>query len=141
MKDVPGELHLAGKGVEVHIDEQDASGLHVHGFVEDIDGFVNDHGILVSPIRIGSGIRVKILESMALGKPIITTAIGAAGIEYEKSKCLTIAESREDFIQAMTELSSNAHLREEIGRNAHSYIRKNHNIEEISKQLLELLQS
>lgn len=135
------ELHIAGKFSEQHIANREKEGIFVHGFVENPDDFAIDKGILVTPIFSGSGIRIKILEAMSLGIPVITTPTGALGIDYRNADCLKIAETQDGFVQKMRLLYEHEDLRKEIGENAANYIRKNHNIDAISQKLVEVLQN
>ena len=75
---------------------------------------------------------------MALGIPIVTTSLGALGIEHESCSCLSIAETKEEFLEHIEELTTNSSKREEIGRNALNYIDKNHNIDTISQRIVEI---
>ena len=135
------ELHIAGSNSQEFIQEDRENGVFVHGFVDSVDDFAKNHGMLVSPIQAASGVRIKFLEAMAIGVPIITTAVGALGIEHQSSECISIAESKEDFISQIEELSSNTTKREEIGRNALNYIDKNHNIDTISQRIVGIFES
>ena len=135
------ELHIAGSKSEEFIPKDEENGIYVHGFVDSVDDFARYNGLLVSPIRAASGVRIKFLEAMALGIPIVTTSLGALGIEHETCACLCIAETKEEFFQYIEELSSNSSMREEIGRNALNYIDKNHNIELISQRIVEIFET
>ncbi len=113
----------------------------VDGFVECPTTYGKSKGILLSPIQSGSGIRIKILEAMAMGVPVLTTTIGALGIDHQTTHCLEIADTDEEFVQKAQTLINTQSVREEIGRNASEYIRKNHNIEAISQRLVEVIES
>lgn len=130
------ELHLAGSGSKEFINQNEEQGIFVHGFVQCSDEFSRNHGVLVSPIRAASGVRIKFLEAMSLGVPIITTEKGALGVDYTKTHCLCIAETKVDFFDQISELISNPLKQEEIGRNAQDYINKNHSIDLISKRIV-----
>ncbi len=133
------ELHVAGLNADNYVRSNQANGIVVHGFVQKISTFGSEHGILVTPIQSGSGIRIKILEAMSIGLPVLTTRIGAQGIDYENTECLLIAESDEEFVNGIVKLIKNQKLRQKIGMNAIDYIRKNHTIEDVSQKLLEIL--
>lgn len=92
------------------------------GEVADAYDFMNSKAIMVVPLHSGSGMRIKIIEGMALGKPIITTAIGTEGISTVSGKNIIIAESAEDFIDAISELIENREYFDSIGCNAIEYI-------------------
>ena len=132
------ELHIAGSKSKEFIQKDEENGISVHGFVDSVNDFARNHGLLVSPIRAASGIRIKFLEAMALGIPIVTTSLGALGIEHESCSCLSIAETKEEFLEHIEELTTNSSKREEIGRNALNYIDKNHNIDTISQRIVEI---
>ncbi len=132
------ELHIAGSGSKEMVEANEDLGIFVHGFVECADDFARNHGILVSPMRAASGVRIKFLEAMAQGVPIISSQTGALGIDHESSECLIIAHSREEFFERISDLISNPSKGEEIARNALNYIDKNHNIDDISKRIVEV---
>lgn len=130
------QLSLIGKGTEaLHPTEKQ---IQCMGFVPDLSTFCIQTGILVSPITSGSGVRIKILEMMALGIPIITTNKGAQGINPDQ--VLYIANSNEELIEAIVKLTHNKEIRIDIGQNAQNYIRENHAPSVIAKQLNEFLQ-
>lgn len=134
------ELHIAGSHSKECIQADEQNGIFVHGFVESVDVFVRTHGMLVSPIKAASGVRIKFLEAMAQGVSIITTSVGALGIDYENCNCMRIAETKSDFLAEIETLISNPSKQEEIGRNAMNYIHKNHNIDAISQTIFEVFE-
>ena len=135
------ELHIAGSKSKEFVHADDKNGISVHGYVNCVNDFARKHGLLVSPIRAASGVRIKFLEAMALGIPIITTSYGALGIDHKTANCLCIAETKEGFFNHIEELTTNQAKREEIGRNALNYIDKNHNIDTISQKIVEVFET
>lgn len=135
------EFHVAGSKSEEFIQPDEKQGIFVHGFVDCVNDFAQNYGFLVSPIRSASGVRIKFLEAMALGIPIVTTSLGALGIDHTSCNCLCIAETKDAFFNYIEELSTNSVKREEIGRNALNYIDKNHNIDTISQTILEVFET
>jgi glycosyltransferase involved in cell wall biosynthesis len=75
----------------------------------------SDYGIFIAPIRSGSGMRIKLLEAMARGKAIVTTTLGAEGLNAVHASHLLLADSPSDFAAALDELHCNAALRTELG--------------------------
>ncbi|OGU61209.1 MAG: hypothetical protein A2V66_12765 [Ignavibacteria bacterium RBG_13_36_8] len=71
------------------------------GYVEDIWNEIKNKSLAVIPLRIGSGIRVKILEMLAAGINILTTTIGKEGLEVESGKQILIADRKEEFVQTI----------------------------------------
>lgn len=102
-KEIPdATCHLAGKTndgdySELHRPEQ---GVHMHGFVEDVRPHFDASQMLMVPLSVGSGTRIKILEAMATGTPVVSTAIGAEGIECTHGENIVIANSATDMAAA-----------------------------------------
>jgi len=92
------------------------------GEIADAYEFINSKSIMVVPLHSGSGMRIKIIEGMALGKPIITTAVGTEGISTTSGENIIVAENADGFIEAITELIENREYFDKISRNAIEYI-------------------
>lgn len=88
------------------------------GFVEDIRPEIADAQVAVAPIRSGGGTRLKILEAMALGTPVITTTKGAEGIDVVDGEHLLSADDPQSFACRTVELFSNPALRGRLAANA-----------------------
>jgi glycosyltransferase involved in cell wall biosynthesis len=73
---------------------------------------------MLVPLLAGSGIRIKIIEGMAEGVPVISTRIGAEGIPATHHQEMYFADSAADFAGAMLLLANNAELCQQIGKNA-----------------------
>ena len=131
------KLHLAGSHFPKNMKSSEE--IKINGFVEDIYMFAINCGILVTPIISGSGVRIKILEMMSIGIPIITTKKGASGIDYKDKNCIIIADTDEEIISQSLFLIKNKERRMEIGKNSRSYIQQNHSIEKISQELIEFI--
>ncbi len=95
------------------------------GEVDDAYEFMNSKSIMVVPLNSGSGMRIKIIEGMALGKPIVTTKIGTEGISTTSGKNIIIAADKAEFIKAVSELIENREFFESISRNAIEYVHDN----------------
>jgi glycosyltransferase involved in cell wall biosynthesis len=79
---------------------------------------------MVVPLFSGSGMRIKIIEGMALGKPIVTTDIGTEGIPTENGHNIMIANDADQFIQSINSLINNRAMFDEIGKNAIGFIQE-----------------
>ena len=134
------EVHIAGSAENGKFKSHSKNQIYFDGFVDDPNEFAINKGILVSPIISGSGVRIKILEMMSIGIPIVTTTLGASGINHNDSNSLVIADKDTEIIEATLKLIKNKNLRKEIGKNAIEYIRENHNIKYISNEIIEFIQ-
>jgi len=128
-------LHLYGSGVE-KLELGNSIMVKRHGFVENVADIFTKSGVLISPIRSGSGIRIKLLEALSFGVPVVTTSIGAAGINTESG--LLIAETKEEFIRQAKKLIQSAETRESLGTNGKEYIRKVHAPKKVVEKLKSL---
>jgi len=120
------ELHLAGRYMPDWLLKLSAPHITVDGEVPDVWEYMQRFSIMVVPLFSGSGIRIKIVEAMAAGKAIITTAIGAEGINYENGQHLIIAKDERSFTDAIVKLCSDKTLRDNLGKNARALISKEH---------------
>lgn len=131
-------LRLAGSFMLDSFPTNELKGVVNHGFVDDSSLFMQSHGILVLPIQSGSGVRMKMLEAMSLGIPVITTLVGAQGINDFNTIC--IAETTEQFTEKIIELLQSPEKQSVLGNNAFHYMAKNYSISTISKLIRERLE-
>jgi len=116
-------------------------GIIFEGEVKNADNFTKDKAIMVVPLFSGSGIRVKILQSMSQGKVVISTPLGAEGIEAEHGKHILYARSPEEFTEKIDYIIVNKSLFEKIGKSARTFIYENFNNLAITKELLSFYNS
>lgn len=129
------EFHLAGKGIQPeHYPEHNH--LRLHQNVADAYHFVKDMDICLVPLLSGSGIRLKILEAMAAGKLVISTTVGAQGIEAKHLEHILIADSREELIQIISQLNTGEINHLAIRANARALVEEKYSIEAVSEKLI-----
>lgn len=112
------KLHLAGRCMPESYKEKNIPGVFVHGEVADASKFRKNHGIMLVPLLAGSGMRIKIVDALAQGLPIIATPIGAEGIDIENGKNGILAQNAEAFATAMLTLVNSPEKCSELGKNA-----------------------
>lgn len=78
--------------------------IEITGYVDDINEYIEKSDIMIAPIFIGSGMRVKILEGLGKRIPIISTSIGAEGIAIEHNKDIYIANDTDEYIDGILKL-------------------------------------
>ncbi len=131
------KLHLAGRNMPQRFVHMSVPGVNIIGEVEDAHGFMANHSIMVVPLLSGGGIRVKIIEGMALGKAIVSSTIGAIGIEDHHAESLKIADSVQEWIAALEPLVSNSEKINELGFRARSFAESNFDNVKITKSLIQ----
>jgi glycosyltransferase involved in cell wall biosynthesis len=92
----------------------DQKGVVVTGYVPDIRPYFEKASVFVAPLRAGSGIQTKNLEAMAMGIPVVTTSIGAMGLEAETDTELLIADTPETFAERVIYLIENPNIRQNL---------------------------
>ena len=97
--------------------------LKLTGYVEDLGSFLKG-SIAVVPIRIGSGMRMKILEAVLSKVPFITTAKGVEGIDFEDGRDCLIVDDPAGFAEAIITLSGNQQLQRQLAANAENSLRQ-----------------
>jgi glycosyltransferase involved in cell wall biosynthesis len=128
-------LHLAGRNMTEWLTNLNVDGIIVDGEVDDAFDYMRKFDIMVVPLLSGSGIRVKIIEGMALGRAIVTTTIGAEGINVENNKNIIIADSPSDFADAVVSLYNDAEKRQQLSDNARSFVEQEHTSEKLMVKL------
>jgi len=118
------KLHLAGRDMPAYFSQSDQ--IINHGEVESANTFINQYDVMIVPLLSGSGMRIKIIEAMALGKAVITTKVGAEGIDATHSENIFIAESNEAFISIIERLMNDHNLVKTVGENARELISSKH---------------
>jgi glycosyltransferase involved in cell wall biosynthesis len=112
-------FYLAGRNIPVSFfDFNNQTNIRVLGEIDDAIGFMNEKAIMIVPLFSGSGIRVKILEGMALGKCIISTDLGAQGIDAIDGEHILKANSAEEFKSKIQYLVTHPEEIIRIGNNA-----------------------
>lgn len=100
--------------------------IFVTGFVDDTRPYIATASVVIVPLLSGSGTRLKIMESMGMGKAIVSTSIGAEGIEYTDGENIIIADDEELFANKVIELMNNRQKAIEIGQNARKLVEENY---------------
>ena len=95
------ELHVAGSGTPAHLLAPRTDNVFVHGFVESAPAFMQQYDLMLVPLLSGGGMRVKIIEGMALGKAILSTPIGAEGIAVRDGHDILLRDTPAAWLQAL----------------------------------------
>jgi glycosyltransferase involved in cell wall biosynthesis len=133
----PGiRILLAGKGTEILSDVARGQGVECLGFVPDLNALPRLAQVSVVPLRIGSGIRVKILEQMALGMTIVSTSLGVAGIKAVPGRHLEVADDPEGFVQRIAALLDDPARTMRMGREARSLMEAEYSLRRIGDEFL-----
>jgi glycosyltransferase involved in cell wall biosynthesis len=95
------EFHLAGKEMPVRFRQLQLPGVTVHGFVESAAVFMQQYEVMLVPLLSGGGMRIKIIEGMALGKCILSTTLGAEGIHVRDDHDILVRDTPAAWVEAI----------------------------------------
>jgi polysaccharide biosynthesis protein PslH len=111
------------------------------GYLEDIRPRIANSCVSIVPLRIGGGTRLKILESLALRTPVVTTCKGVEGLDLTDGEDLLVAETPEEFAESVIHLLNSENLRSKMGNQGHETVRRKYDWDEIGEKLSKVLQS
>ncbi len=114
-------------------------GVELTGRVPDVRPYLSRAEVVVVPLRIGGGTRIKIPEAMAMGKAVVSTPIGAEGLHFHNNHEICLAEHPEDFARIVITLLSQHGLRDAIGTAARAAVASKHKWEAAVDQIEECL--
>ncbi len=129
------KLYLAGREMPEWLRKLERKNIIVVGGVDNAHDFILSKAISIAPLFSGSGIRIKIIESMALSRAVVSTSIGAEGINISDKKDILIADTAEEFYDAIEFLVSHKEKIAEIGSNARALIEKEHDTGKLISKL------
>jgi glycosyltransferase involved in cell wall biosynthesis len=99
----------------------------VTGPVLAVEPYLEQASVVLAPVRSGGGMRVKVLQAMAMARPVVTTPLGAEGLAGDRSqKPIAVAESAEGIASATAELLASREAREALGRRARAFVAEHH---------------
>lgn len=130
------KLNLAGRHMPKWLMNLKKQNVNVLGEVPDAKEFISKNDIAIVPLLSGSGIRIKIIESMAMGKTVITTMIGAEGIQYSEYNNIIIADNPTKIIETICRIIKDPAEIQRIGRNARKLIEDIYDNKKIIDRLL-----
>ncbi len=116
-----------------------AQGVEFTGFVPDVRPLVARSWLEVVPLRLGSGTRLKVLEALALGTPVVTSSKGVEGLDLEHGRHLFIADTPADFAATTTLLLSQPALRARLAAMGRQAVRERYDWQVIGARLNDLI--
>lgn len=112
--------------------------VQVTGSVTDVRPYFSQSTVSVIPVRIGGGIKQKVLEAMAMGMPVVTTSFSCIGISVRDEEHLLVRDTPEAFADAVVKLLRNQKRRVEIGVAAAKFVRSNYSWEKTVSEFEEI---
>lgn len=111
------KLYLGGRNMPEDMMNADYPGVTMVGEVEHAMDFIRSKSIMIVPLLSAGGIRVKIIEGLALGRAVISTTLGAEGLDCTHGKNIMLADRADEWIEAVGQLVSNETLLRNLSEN------------------------
>ena len=126
-----------GKGINKEMINiaSNKSGITLIADIENLRPYRKAASVFINPMRLGSGLRIKILEAMGAGLPVVTTSLGAAGIPAQNGVNCLISDTPSEFAESVLWLLKDKNLSVKIGNNAKNMVERKYEINQCINQL------
>ncbi len=129
------KLYIVGSGVTKAVEDLKNNNIIITGEVEDIKQYLKKPNIFVAPVRLGGGIKGKVLEAMAMGVPVVATKEAVSGIDYSVGNFALISDDTNVFADNIVRLYNDAALYKTLSNNSRKIVEENYNWKIIAKKL------
>jgi len=129
------KLYIVGKNPPTEVERLAGKDIIVTGFVRDVREYMVKAAVSIVPLRTGGGMRIKILNALAMGKAVVSTSVGCEGIDIENGKNIYIADTEEGFAERVIELLEDKSKREELGKEGLKLVREKYQWERIAERI------
>jgi glycosyltransferase involved in cell wall biosynthesis len=137
-KEIPNiKIYIVGKNPPQKLRKRATGNIIVTGFVKDVRPYVWRSSVYVVPLRMGGGTRLKVLEALAMKKPVVTTSIGCEGIDVTNDETVLKADNPEAFADSVIKLIGRKELRDRLSQNGHELIHSKYRWDAIGNQIEE----
>lgn len=140
-KNAQAKLHLAGRNMPNTLFAKASNNITVEGAVESPAHYMAARRVMVVPLFSGSGVRVKIIEGMALGKAIVATPVAVEGIDVTSGQNILIADNAQAFANAILSLQESQEKINTLGQNAARFIDEHYRSRVIINKLEDFIKS
>lgn len=130
------KFYLAGRNMSDEIAKMNLPNVVVVGEVPDAIAFMQSKAIMIVPLLSAGGVRVKIIEGLALGRSVISTSLGAEGLGCQHQKHLYIADRKEDWLEALDVLLNDAEARKRLTVEGRKHVSYNFDLAAVTTQLV-----
>jgi glycosyltransferase involved in cell wall biosynthesis len=133
-------FYIVGPDADQNLLSHKSENVKITGFVNDLCNYLGKANIFVAPLRVGAGVKNKVLQAMAMGKIVIGSPIAFEGIEGRNEKdfiCLSTAKPK-DWIDTIADIFEHTEKYEHIGKNARLLIEEKYTWESVHRKYFKL---
>lgn len=128
-------LQIVGRHPAAEVRQFDGmNGIEVTGGVPDVRPYYSKSAVVVVPLRIGGGTRIKIYEAMAMARPVVSTPLGAEGLSFDEGQHMELAEDADLFANKVLSLLADEQRRERMGQAARQHVSENFSTGVVARQ-------
>ncbi len=129
------KFQLVGRNPDAAVQRlNDVEGVDVVGTVPDVRPYLAEASVVVVPLLVGGGTRIKIFEAMAMGNAVVSTSLGAEGLDVQPGKHIELADSPKEFADKVVSLLENDTRRKELGDTARDHVCRHFSAEAVARQ-------
>lgn len=131
------QLFIVGRNPSEFLKElsREDKRIQLKGFVEDIRPITSRSTCYVCPMRTGGGTRLKVLDALAMGIPLVATKMACEGINVKDNESVLFAETSKDFVEKIVMLFNQKELRDKLSKNSRELIENEFDYEKIGFKL------
>jgi glycosyltransferase involved in cell wall biosynthesis len=119
------KLYIVGKSPSKRVQSMASDSVIVTGYVDSMEEYLRQSWVSISPMRVGAGLKNKVLEAFMYELPVVATSLANMGIGAVDRRDILIGDDPRSFANAVCELLEDPELRHEIGRNGRRYVEAN----------------
>ncbi|MBS1599976.1 MAG: glycosyltransferase family 4 protein [Bacteroidetes bacterium] len=138
-KKYPVQFTIYGNVIRTLDDQMSCKNIHRAGYIEQMDELYNEIDIVINPVRFGAGLKIKSVEALANGLPLVTTTHGARGLESAPNHTFWIADEPKQFIETILALIEDYSLRQKTAQRAYDFIAENFSPEKCFQPLMNII--
>jgi len=131
------KFYVVGKNPPLEIKNIVDKNVVVTGYVDDVREYIAKAEVFIVPLMVGGGMRIKILNALAMGKAVVSTSVGCEGIDITNGENICIENGEEEFAGKIIGLMLDREKRERIGKNGLELIRNKYTWEKIASLIEE----
>ncbi len=135
------KFYIAGRNMPLWMKKWKYPNVVLTGEVENAVKFINSKAIMIVPLYSGGGMRIKIIEGMALGKTIISTVLGAEGIPYTDGENILITKEKGDMLKCISRCVNDKRFTEKIGTQARRFVEERFDNKKVLSSLINFYQN
>ncbi|MBI1278901.1 MAG: glycosyltransferase [Anaerolineaceae bacterium] len=132
------QLQLVGANPDESIKALTNDTIKITGFVPSITDYLQRSTIALAPVTYGSGIQIKVLEAFLTATPLVATSVALRGLDVQHERQVLIADTPDDYANAVLRLLADPELRRRIGEAGRKYVEQNHDLRVTTTHMVEI---